>query len=239
MKMNNFWKENIPAGYYDKLLSKGLDSNRGIQANWHHSTFSYVKDLFSDKDIHLDYACGPGTLIGRYLNSKSIGIDISKNQILYASSKYSNRGEFYTLQDFSFEEHSNTFDKVTILGLFEFITDEEIINLLDKIYKTLKNDGEVLITTPNYKSAMFVFEKILNKISSVNYEDQHINRFNKKRLEKLFYKTKFSKVEVLKILNFGVFFGFINFKISNSIQKIIDKITNKNFGYLLLGKLKK
>ena len=87
--MNKFWDDELPASYYDDNLISGLNKNRGIQANWHNITFQKVKSLMPQTGKLLDYACGPGSLIGNYLNLDSVGVDISINQINVANSKYS------------------------------------------------------------------------------------------------------------------------------------------------------
>ena len=43
--MNNFWEEELQAGYYDDILSNGLRNKKGIQANWHNLTFLKVGNL--------------------------------------------------------------------------------------------------------------------------------------------------------------------------------------------------
>ena len=60
----NFWEDKLESGYYDKLLLNGKSRNRGIQAAWHDITFNTVSKLIKEDDIHLDFACGPGTFIG-------------------------------------------------------------------------------------------------------------------------------------------------------------------------------
>ena len=72
--MNEFWIEDLEAGYYDKVLNNGLRKKRGIQSNWHNTTFKKVSDHIKN-EVHLDYACGPGTFTGIYTNSKSICVD--------------------------------------------------------------------------------------------------------------------------------------------------------------------
>ena len=47
-----------------------------------------VKTFCKENNVHLDYACGPGTFIGKYVKKNSLGIDLSKDQIEYASDKY-------------------------------------------------------------------------------------------------------------------------------------------------------
>ena len=50
--MNNFWQDQIPSGYYDEILLKGLNTGRGIQSNWHNITFlevsmtAFVSNMF-------------------------------------------------------------------------------------------------------------------------------------------------------------------------------------------------
>ena len=64
--MKNFWENNLPSGYYDLIVRQGIENNRGIQTCWHVLTYSKVCSFVEENMDHLDYACGPGTLIGRY-----------------------------------------------------------------------------------------------------------------------------------------------------------------------------
>ena len=86
---------------------------------------------------------------------------------------------------------------------------------------------------------MPILQSLVNKLSSINYENQHINKFNENKLIDILSKSKFNNVKVYKIINFGVFFGYFGLKVSEKIQNLIKKITFGNFGYLLLGVLKK
>jgi 2-polyprenyl-3-methyl-5-hydroxy-6-metoxy-1,4-benzoquinol methylase len=237
--LNDFWENRIDAGYYDRILEEGIIRGRGIQPNWHHSTFSYVKKFIKREDIHLDFACGPGTFIGKYSSGESIGVDISKKQIEYAANKYGHAGNFVTNEEFDFSIYQNYFDKITIIGLLEFLNDDEILLLLDDLHFILKDNGTILLTTPNFKSLMSVFEKIVNLITQVNYKNEHVNKFNKIKMNNLLTKSKFKSVKVIKILNLGVFFGLLGFDISNRIQNIIYKFNRHKSGYLLLGIIKK
>ena len=97
--MNNFWTDILEPGYYDKVLLNGLNKKRGIQANWHNLTFTYISQFLNPGKKHLDYACGPGTLIGNYSFSESVGVDISDKQINFAKKKY---GEKIRILKFKF-----------------------------------------------------------------------------------------------------------------------------------------
>ena len=78
--MNQFWDSALPQNYYDKVVVDGLNNGRGIQANWHNITFSKICKLISDSGPHLDYACGPGTFIGNYLNKGSVMLIFQKTK---------------------------------------------------------------------------------------------------------------------------------------------------------------
>ena len=153
--MNIFWESELEAGYYDKVLEEGLKKNKGIQANWHNITQLYVRKYIKNDSNHLDYACGPGTLIGKYTQANSLGVDIAKLQIEYAIQKYGEHGTFLTTRQFEFGKYNNYFDVVTILGLIEFLSVSEIKGLLTKINTILKPGGKLILTTPNFRSLIF------------------------------------------------------------------------------------
>ncbi len=237
--MNKFWDEEITKGYYDHVIVSGIEKNRSIQANWHDITFNKVNKKIKNNMKHLDYACGPGTLIGRYSLGNSIGIDIAEKQIEYANEKFSDKGKFFTIANFEKEKYSNYFDIVTIMGLFEFLKDDEIIDLLNDLYKQLNDNSKLVSTTLNFQSSLNFILFFLNKFSDNNYSKQHINKFDKKRIEDLLVRTQFSSIEVKKFMTFGVFFSFISNSIGKKINKMFEKLFSNKFGFLLFIELKK
>tara|TARA_A100001011_G_scaffold42455_1_gene40082 strand:+ start:2871 stop:3578 length:708 start_codon:yes stop_codon:yes gene_type:complete len=235
--MNEFWENNLPVGYYDKVLTSGLVKNKGIQANWHNLTFSKVRQYIEKDDLHLDYACGPGTFIGNYKLNNSIGVDISLNQINFANQKYHEKGDFFTLDDISF--NSKKFDSITVIGLLEFLNEKDSIDILNYLYSILKTNGKLILTTPNYSVFMYILEIILNIFGPINYKNQHINRLNRKKLNNIIKQTNFEKIKIMKIVNFSVFLSFINISFANKLEKIVEKIFQNKFGFIFLGILKK
>ena len=131
-------------------------------------------------------------------------------------------------------QYEKNFEAITIIGLFEYLSDNEILNLMKQMHFILSNDGKVIITTPNYKSFMSILDRIVNRFSKVNYEAKNINKFDSKKILELMKKTSFRNVEVKKIINVGVFVGFINIRLSQIIQSFIYKLTNGRYGYLLM-----
>ena len=237
--MSEFWINQVTPGYYDQILIKGVKKKSGIQSNWHNITFKKISKLITSKSEHLDYACGPGTFIGNYLKSNSIGVDISQQQIDYAKKKYSNSGIFLTTEEFIFDNYNEKFDYITVIGLLEFINSDEIIKLVNKLNMILKPNGKVYLTTPNYRGLMYFLQKFVNIFGKVSYENQVVNRFNKDNLEQLLIKSKFSNIKIKKILNFGIFLSAFNHNLGFRFEEFIEKIFWNFFGSILLIELKK
>ena len=237
--MSKFWNDSIDDGYYDKILTFGLSKNKGIQANWHNLTFLKIKNYLEANKKHLDYACGPGTLIGLYSDADSTGFDISESQIRYANKKYGHKANFYLSSELDFEKNLNTYDVITVIGLLEFLDNEENIEIINNLHKLLKPSGKLILTTPNFASTMYLLEIVINIFGGVSYQNQHINKLNKSKLTYLLNKTDFNEINVQKFINFPVFLSFINIKFSVKFNSLIEKITTSKVGYLLFAELTK
>ncbi len=235
----DFWNDNMPPGYYDKILKDGLQKSRGIQANWHNITFTKIQKLIHPNDKHLDYACGPGTFIGLYLYKNSQGVDISDGQIQFAKNNYGDKGKFMTVTEFLDSNEDKKYDKITVLGLLEFLEDEDSSEILKNLYNRLNKNGQLLLTTPNYRSFMYILEKILNRFGEVGYKNQHINRFTVPSVKKYMNDSNFQNIKVSKFLNFGIVFSILSINFGQNIEKMIERIFNGFFGYLLLIKITK
>lgn len=236
--MNEFWENQLEAGYYDIVLINGLRKKRGIQSNWHNTTFEKVSNHIN-KEVHLDYACGPGSLVGIYVNSNSICVDISSKQINYGKEKYGDKAEFYKLENFNFDNYQNYFEVITVLGLLEFINKNESIQLINNLYNVLKPGGKIILTTVNFRSAISILEKIQSLLTNVKYSNQFISKYNIETLQNLISLTKFNHFQIEKYMNFGIFFSIFGHKISNKIQNFIATIFKNYFGYQLLATLQK
>ena len=237
MTYSEFEYESIPVGYYDKMFAEGLKVNRGLQFSWHYLKFKTVKDHFPEYISHLDIACGPGTFIGNFLDKKSIGLDISDNQINYAKNRYSSLSSQFYLKDMNkeFNDEKN-YDVITLLEFIEHISPEEVNDLVLKCMDKLNKNGKIIITTPNYRGLWLLLEKIVSFLGPVDYKQQHINRYTKKRVEK---EMNYENVAVIKYINFGIFLSFVSTNLGLKAHEIVSKIFKKFFGYSLLITIEK
>ncbi len=237
--MSNFWKSDLEVGYYDKILDKGLKHSRGLQAGWHNITFLKLKKFVEKNTAHLDYACGSGSFIGKYLEGQSLGIDLSEIQINYAKEKYGQNGEFKTIDEFNFADYEDYFDLITVAGLLEFIDIKEAENLIVDLKKTLNRNGKIILTTPNYGGAFGFLQKIVYLFSDVNYDNELKTKYNLELIQSLNLENHFERVSIKKIITIGWFFSLFSFDLGIKVNNFIESLTNNKFGYLLLIELNK
>jgi 2-polyprenyl-3-methyl-5-hydroxy-6-metoxy-1,4-benzoquinol methylase len=168
-------------GFYDNIAKK----KKGIRSFWHNQKFKRVIDSFEEPhNSILDIGCFSGTflsMISPEYVSEQIGVDILKEQIDFANQNYATSyRKFYLIEDIKEIEFvsDNYFDYISIIEVVEHLKNNEIEDLIIIAYKKLKPGGKLIITTPNYASLWPLQEFILNKISDVKYEEQHITHFN-------------------------------------------------------------
>ena len=84
-----------------------------------------------------------------------------------------------------------------------------------------------------------MLEILVNKFSKVNYEEQHITKLNRKKLDELISKKKFKIVEVSSFMHIAPFIAFFSYKLSMLFSKF-DLFWNYLFpGFLLYLAAKK
>ena len=106
--------------------------------------------------------------------------------------------------------------------------------IFDEIYRVMKPGGKLIITTPNYFSIWPLLEKIINFFGPIDYNFQHINYFNKRKLYKFLSKKPFDEINIETFIYFAPFTAILSWKLSNTIEKLERFFFNKMpFGFLL------
>ena len=234
MKNIDYYNTSVVDGYYDIVFRK----KKGIQSAWHHIKFNYIKSKISKSSFHLDIGCGPGTFLG-ILNKKSIGIDISQNQIKYAKKNYSNKKIKFISYKNKLPIKTNSVDSISLIELIEHIDNTDLNYLLKECKRVLKKEGTICISTPNYFSLWPVLELILNQMSPVYYKHEHINKFTKSRIKQSMNRNGFQIVELNSFMLISPFLAFISFKFAKSMIILDNFLTKFIPGFLIFCKLKK
>ncbi len=177
----------IPVGYYDSVLRGG----NPIRRLWHLSKFERVLDCLPTTGMRslLDVGCFAGSFLSMVPEtqfSHQVGVDILAAQIEYARQHYqTSYREFRHLVDVSqLDSLTEQFDCVTLIEVIEHLNQEEVQVLLGRLSRKLAPGGRLVITTPNYASAWPLIEILLNRFSSISYEEQHVTKFTYFNMEK-------------------------------------------------------
>ena len=233
----SFWHQDIEPGYYDKIIQFGLEKNKGLQSNWHNCTYKKVLDLINNSSNNLDFACGSGTFIGRYLQSKATGVDIALEQVNYARSKFKDKN-FFSVEEFNNLNTEEKFETITVLGLIEFLTVNEFLVILKQLRELLDKNGKIVLTTPNYTIMFKAIQKLSIIFGVNNYSEVTVSKFTKNKITNILKRSDFEDIEVKKIVNFGIFFSIFSHNLGLKIEKLIEKYFSNFFGFILLIEIK-
>lgn len=231
MTTEPFDYERIPPGYYDLVYRR----RKGMQSKWHHLKFERIAKELEGHHRVLDVGCGPGTLAGNLSNHEWVGADISTQQIEYAQNAYGDRGvRFFASSPHDLPEGERDFDAVTLVELIEHLDPRLLAKTLDDALERVRPGGKVVITTPNFHSAWPLIEAVLNRVSEVSYDFQHINKFTRFRLSALLETHGLERVSVEPYLFLAPFAATIGWQVADRLAAK-ERGLEQRLGLLLVG----
>jgi cyclopropane fatty-acyl-phospholipid synthase-like methyltransferase len=232
MEKEGFNYEEIPSGYYD-LIHEEIST----RSNWHRSKFQEVEKILANTgrqfNTILDYGCGPGTFLGRYLKNieaKKFGVDLSQVQIAYARETFGPNISFFSTDSFNVAQ--DKFDLIIAIEFIEHISRDETELFLDNCYSNLNPGGMLIMTTPNYKGFWPILERVTDLLFSTEYHQQHVSHYNKFTLSQVVTDSNFKVQKMNTILGFKTLIPFNNFLIKVTFS-LIDKYIIRNNKFLL------
>lgn len=174
--------EAIPIGHYHRVMESGHPVRRA----WHILKFSRVLDLCNGAPGPLlDVGCFAGSLLsmaGEARFPRQLGVDILSEQVAFAQANFGTSFRSFeaieSLAGLRHLEGTGTFAYATCVEVIEHLTGEEIRELFLGVARLLQPGiGRFVLSTPNYASSWPVLELLLNRLSDVDYSEQHITRF--------------------------------------------------------------
>jgi len=154
----------------------------------HLFAYELAKDKISKNSIVLELGCGEGygtNLLSQNVG-KIVGLDIERSVILGASEKYKSRNCIFQLYDgVRIPYQDSTFDAVISFQVIEHVQDD--ISYVSEIYRVLKRNGLLMLTTPNKTYRLRPGQNPWNRF--------HIREYYSHELENIL-KTKFSDVKL-------------------------------------------
>jgi SAM-dependent methyltransferase len=231
--MSSFEYDNIPEGYYDRVFRR----RSGVQAKWHDLKFRQFKERLRPGDTLLDVGCGPGTFIGLIPQTVSaVGVDIAESQIDYPRRLYGTSShQFSLVAPGELPLEANSFDVVTVIELIKHIAFDAAVSLLKDARRLLCADGRLLISTPNYRSLWPVLELLVNRLSEVSYDEQHITHYNVTLLRRLLHTAGFEPIQLCAYQFSAPFFASLSWSLADRVQRLEPPLFTRNLGFLLFA----
>jgi SAM-dependent methyltransferase len=225
-----------PELYYD-AITKG----NKIQRFWQDHKFKSVLKKCAPRqtDYFMDIGCGPGVLLLKIPKDSgfAMGMDISKNQVKFTNKLLKNNQNIVGVcQNIPLKR--NSLDCIFLVEVLEHLSPDEAIKALQSIQATLKSGGDLVLTTPNYRSLWPIVEYFWSKINPVNYNEQHINKQTIDRIQKELINLGFKNIEIETIYILSPFFATLSSRFAELLVKIEKKVLPK-FGSLIIVKAEK
>jgi SAM-dependent methyltransferase len=226
--------DSIPVGFYDEVFQR----NRGIQCKWHHHKFRRIVQEIGNAGKHLDFGCGPGTLIHLLpQGTTAIGVDIAAPQLAYAEKNYATpEKQFIKIDSPQLPFLDETFNSISCVEVVEHLELKLTREILTEFIRVLRPGGKLILTTPNYGSLWPLVEGMVNRLSDVSYEEQHITKFKRASLQALLAEVGFSPVNVTTFMSASPFLAGINWTLADwawAPDQVISRLSGS--GLLLLG----
>jgi SAM-dependent methyltransferase len=220
----------IPAGFYDEIHQR----KAGVRFFWHDLKFRAVGARLEGAGKVLDIGCGPGTFIGNYLDGVDcLGIDFSAPQIDYANRCYGTAGHRFSTQALAGLEAS--FDAITMIELIEHLPPAEVRRLLAEARGLLSPQGSLVVTTPNYRSLWPLIEWGVNLVSSVSYEQQHINKYERGRLAAELAQAGYTRVDIGTAVGLAPFAAVLGQRPARWLDAVERSLGHLGCGNLLIA----
>lgn len=158
--------------YLDKWHQKRL-------INWLPYFDAIVKELVINfkPSIVLDIGASDGLLPHSFLKFgvKGYGADISKEAVSYAPDEIRSNIILLDIEKEHLPFKDNTFDLITILEVLEHLYDHS--SIVSEIYRVLKPDGMVLMSSPLESKTLGIANKLLSKLSKLKEESNNLHDY--------------------------------------------------------------
>ena len=193
------WTRKKSARFWDYLSSKASyqENNFGRLAG------ETLLKFLDDQGIRLsgkmlDFGCGPGFLL-EYLTKRNLycrGVEFSRASVELANNRLKGNPFFKGVElaeDFSLPFEAETFDAVFLLETIEHILPEEFERTLRELYRILKKNGYVIITTPNAEN-LEGGKIICPECGCIFHRGQHLSAWSKGSLSSSMAQFQFQKI---------------------------------------------
>jgi 2-polyprenyl-3-methyl-5-hydroxy-6-metoxy-1,4-benzoquinol methylase len=178
-----------------------MEEGHPVRRAWHILKFRRALDLCDGPPgALLDVGCFAGSLLSLATQERfprQLGVDILPEQVAFAQEHFGTpfRAFKHVPNLEALRTLGQTFDYATCVEVIEHLKPEEIRTLFVEVARVLTpGTGRFVLSTPNYTSTWPVLELLLNRVSDVDYSEQHITKFT-------YFNLKAKLAEIVPELN--------------------------------------
>lgn len=202
-KPSDWTKEDI-ASFWDWQSKNRVRQQQYFTATMAPGIVKFLKKKGLLKGNVLDYGCGTGNLLEQMLNQSDAdfyGVDFSVESIEETRKKTANKynlKELVVIDNLPTPFKDEQFNFITLIETIEHLQDEVLHETMEELYRILKRDGKIFITTPHNEN----LDENLNFCpfcKSEFHHMQHLQSFNIESLTRLGTKHGFKVEECVNI----------------------------------------
>src|SRR5918994_1265980 len=123
----------------------------------------------------------------------------------------------------------------TFIELIEHLPPADTSRLLAEARGLLSPQGRLVVTTPNYRSLWPLIEWGVNRVSRVNYEQQHINKYRRGPLAADLAQAGYAQVEVGTAVGLAPFAAVLGQRPARWLDAVERGIGHLGCGNLLIA----
>jgi 2-polyprenyl-3-methyl-5-hydroxy-6-metoxy-1,4-benzoquinol methylase len=219
--------------------ARALKSDRAAQRFWHEAKFRLIERVAmpGQHDRVLDAGCGSGT-ISDFLSRHAadvVAIDSNRSAISYARDTFKAPNLQFRLGQFDDLKGDKPFDRIYCVEVVEHLYEHQVAQVLSLFYELTKPGGQLFLTTPNYRSAWPLIERLLDRFALVAALQgvQHVTRFAKGKLSKMCQRTGWKVQQIGTFNGVAPFVASISYRLARGLEKWEHKCRLHLPGHLL------
>ncbi len=190
----------------------------------HMARYTFTKSFVQNKTV-LDVACGVGygsAMIKSFGATSVYGVDISSRAIQYAQTNYGSDGVTFICETATHLPFADQFfDVIISFETIEHLDEESRKSYLHELFRVLKREGILILSTPNRSITSPYSKTPLNPHHVIEYNEQELarvmseygfeitdwygQRVRRKILSQIFVRKFVSLIERLKGSRFNIY----------------------------------